>query len=82
MWSRDLAKQVGVVLPLFACEHYYVVSEPVSGLPSSLPIMRDLDHGVYFKEDPASFSSLFRRQREPAADVQGAGRFQLWRVAL
>ncbi len=51
MWSRDLARQVGVVLPLFACEHYYVVTEPVPGLASNLPIMRDLDHGVYFKED-------------------------------
>lgn len=51
MWSRDLAKQVGVTLPLFACEHYYVVTEAIDGLPASLPIMRDLDHGVYFKED-------------------------------
>ncbi len=51
MWSRDLAKQVGVVLPLFACEHYYVVTEPVPDLARNLPIMRDLDHGVYFKED-------------------------------
>lgn len=51
MWSRDLAKQVGVVLPLFACEHYYVVTDLVAGLPRNLPIMRDLDHGVYFKED-------------------------------
>ena len=51
MWSRDLAKQVGVVLPLFACEHYYVVTEPIPGLATNLPIMRDLDYGVYFKED-------------------------------
>ncbi|AVA21319.1 glycine-cleavage system T/FAD dependent oxidoreductase domain-containing protein [Rhizobium sp. NXC24] len=51
MWSRDLAKQVGVVLPLFACEHYYVVTDAIPGLPKNLPIMRDLDHGVYFKED-------------------------------
>jgi 4-methylaminobutanoate oxidase (formaldehyde-forming) len=51
MWSRDLAKQVGVVLPLFACEHYYVVTEAVPGLPAKLPIMRDLDYGLYFKED-------------------------------
>ena len=51
MWSRDLAKQVGVVLPLFACEHYYVVTEPMAELRTNLPIMRDLDHGVYFKED-------------------------------
>lgn len=51
MWSRDLAKQVGVVLPLFACEHYYVVTEAIPGLAPQLPIMRDLDHGVYFKED-------------------------------
>lgn len=51
MWSRDLAKQVGVVLPLFACEHYYVVTDAIPDLPKNLPIMRDLDHGVYFKED-------------------------------
>ena len=51
LWSRDLARQVGVVLPLYACEHYYVVTEAIPDLPRSLPIMRDFDHGVYFKED-------------------------------
>jgi len=51
MWSRDLAKQVGIVLPLFACEHYYAVTDAVPDLPKNLPIMRDLDHGIYFKED-------------------------------
>lgn len=51
MWSRDLAKQVGVILPLFACEHYYAVTDAVPDLPKNLPIMRDLDHGIYFKED-------------------------------
>lgn len=51
LWSRDLARQVGVVLPLYACEHYYVVTEAIADLPRSLPIMRDFDHGVYFKED-------------------------------
>jgi 4-methylaminobutanoate oxidase (formaldehyde-forming) len=51
MWSRDLAAEAGVVLPLYACEHYYVVTEEIPGLPSDLPIMRDLDNGVYFKED-------------------------------
>jgi len=51
MWSRDLAASVGVTLPLYACAHYYAVTEAMPGLRRNLPIMRDLDSGNYFKED-------------------------------
>lgn len=51
MWSRDLAAAIGVTLPLYACAHYYVVTEPIPALQKNLPIMRDLDNGNYFKED-------------------------------
>jgi 4-methylaminobutanoate oxidase (formaldehyde-forming) len=50
LWSRDIAKKIGVNLPLYACEHYYVVTETMSGL-TPRPVMRDFDKGIYFKED-------------------------------
>ena len=50
MWSRDIAKTVGVDLPLYACEHFYVVTEPMDEL-TKRPVLRDFDKGIYFKED-------------------------------
>jgi 4-methylaminobutanoate oxidase (formaldehyde-forming) len=50
LWSRDIASQVGVHLPLYACEHYYVVTEEMPKL-TRRPVMRDFDKGIYFKED-------------------------------
>ncbi len=50
LWSRDIAKKIGVNLPLYACEHYYVVTEAMSSL-TPRPVMRDFDKGIYFKED-------------------------------
>jgi 4-methylaminobutanoate oxidase (formaldehyde-forming) len=51
MWSRQLAAACGVAAPLQACEHFYAVTEPFSGLTSDLPVLRDPDHCAYFKED-------------------------------
>jgi glycine/D-amino acid oxidase-like deaminating enzyme len=31
MWGRDLASQNGVTLPLHACEHFYLITEPSRG---------------------------------------------------
>jgi len=51
MWTRDLAAQVGVTVPLHACEHYYVLFKDVPGLSPDLPVLRDYDHCSYFKYD-------------------------------
>ncbi len=51
MWARELGRGAGVNLPLHACEHFYVVTEPMAGVPASLPIMRDMDSCAYYKED-------------------------------
>jgi 4-methylaminobutanoate oxidase (formaldehyde-forming) len=50
LWSRDIAAKIGVDLPLYACEHFYVVSDDIDGL-GKRPVLRDFDQGVYFKED-------------------------------
>lgn len=51
MWSRDLAAQVGVSIPLHAAEHFYIVTETVEGLPNNLPVLRVPDECAYYKED-------------------------------
>ena len=50
MWGRDLAAQNNVTLPLHACEHFYLVTEPIEGL-SRLPVLRVPDECAYYKED-------------------------------
>ncbi|MCP3688681.1 MAG: FAD-binding oxidoreductase, partial [Gammaproteobacteria bacterium] len=50
LWSRELATPIGVDLPLYACEHFYVVTDEMPEL-SKRPVLRDFDKGIYFKED-------------------------------
>lgn len=50
-WSRHLAETAGVLLPLQAVEHMYIVTEPISDLPDPFPVVRDLDRGIYIKGD-------------------------------
>lgn len=51
MWARDLGRQNGVGVPLHACEHYYLVTEPIDNLPGDLPVLRSYCDGTYWKED-------------------------------
>lgn len=50
MWARDLGQQNGVSIPLHACEHFYLVTEPIPGL-TRLPVLRVPDECAYYKED-------------------------------
>jgi 4-methylaminobutanoate oxidase (formaldehyde-forming) len=51
MWARELGALAGVSVPLHAAEHFYIVTQPLAGLPPDLPILRDADACSYFKED-------------------------------
>jgi len=51
MWGRDVGLMAGVDVPLQACEHYYIVTEPIEGLPRDLPTLRAQDEAAYYKED-------------------------------
>ncbi len=51
MWAREFGDLAGAPVPVQACEHFYVVTEPVPGLPSTLPVLRDMDGCAYYKED-------------------------------
>jgi len=51
MWSHQLGRDIGVNIPLHACEHFYLVTEPIPNLPSGLPVLRDTDNCIYVKEE-------------------------------
>ena len=51
MWSHLFAKAHGVTVPLHAAEHFYIVTEPVDGLPSTQPILNIIEERNYWKED-------------------------------
>ena len=70
MWSRDLAAQVGVSLPLHAAEHFYIVTEPVAGLAADLPVLFLGDEWTYYKEDAGKLLVGFF---EPVAKPWGQG---------
>jgi len=49
-WTRELAKSIGVTVPLVSVEHQYLITEPFD-VPSSLPTLRDPDRLTYYKEE-------------------------------
>ncbi len=51
MWSRELGRSIGVNIPLHACEHFYIVTEPIAELPRNMPVVRVPDECTYYKED-------------------------------
>ncbi|MGD1925603.1 MAG: FAD-dependent oxidoreductase [Paracoccaceae bacterium] len=50
MWAREVGAMAGCAVPLHACEHFYIVTEPVEGL-TQLPVLRVPDECAYYKED-------------------------------
>ncbi len=70
MWSRDLGRSVGVNIPLHACEHFYIVSEPIAELPRNMPVVRVPDECTYYKEDAGK---LMVGAFEPKAKPWGGG---------
>ncbi|MDP2083023.1 MAG: FAD-dependent oxidoreductase [Pseudotabrizicola sp.] len=69
MWGRDLAAQNGVTVPLHACEHFYLVTEPISGL-GHLPVLRVPDECAYYKSDAGK---MMLGAFEPKAKPWGMG---------
>jgi 4-methylaminobutanoate oxidase (formaldehyde-forming) len=66
MWSHELARPLGVRLPLHAAEHFYVVTEPIADLPANLPVLRVPDEWAYYKEDAGKLLvGAFEPQAKP-----------------
>lgn len=63
MWTRQLAATAGVKVPLQACEHFYVVTEPIDGVIRDMPTIRDPTNYTYFKEETGKIMAGFFEPR-------------------
>ena len=69
MWSRQIGEKVGVNIPLYPAEHFYVITEPIKEIPKTLPVIRDFDSRTYFKEDAGKLLlGIFEGKSIPAFD--------------
>ena len=69
MWSRQIGEKIGVSVPLYPAEHFYVITEPIENLSKTLPVIRDFDNSVYFKEDAGKLLiGIFEGKSIPAFD--------------
>ena len=50
-WARQLGALAGVNVPLWSAEHFYIVTERIEGVHPMLPVMRDPDGFIYYKEE-------------------------------
>ncbi len=51
MWARELGEQVGVNIPNQAAEHYYLITEPIAGMPHDMPVLEDPSSYGYFRDE-------------------------------
>ena len=50
-WARKVGQMCGVDVPLHSAEHMYIVTGKIEGVHPDLPVMRDPDGYIYFKEE-------------------------------
>ena len=50
-WARQFGRLAGVNVPLYSAEHFYIVTGKITGVHPMLPVMRDPDGFIYYKEE-------------------------------
>ena len=50
-WARQFGALAGVNVPLYPAEHFYIVTDKIAGVHPMLPVMRDPDGFIYYKEE-------------------------------
>jgi len=72
MWSRQIGEDIGVSIPLYPNEHFYIITEPLEKLPKNLPVLRDYNACLYLKEDAGKMLvGIFEPNAKPAFKDKG-----------
>jgi heterotetrameric sarcosine oxidase gamma subunit len=50
-WARQFGRLAGVNVPLYSAEHFYIVTDRIAGVHPMMPVMRDPDGFIYYKEE-------------------------------
>ena len=51
LWSREVGAMAGAEVPVMACEHFYLLTEPIREIVGNLPTLSDHDHHLYIRDD-------------------------------
>jgi glycine cleavage system aminomethyltransferase T/glycine/D-amino acid oxidase-like deaminating enzyme len=65
IYAPEIGRMVGVTIPLVPMAHQYLVTKPIDGVHSAIPMLRDPDHLVYFREEVGGLVAG-GYEREPA----------------
>jgi 4-methylaminobutanoate oxidase (formaldehyde-forming) len=72
MWSRQIGEDIGVSVPLYPNENFYIITEPLEKLPKNLPVLRDYNSCLYLKEDAGKMLvGIFEPNAKPAFKERG-----------
>ncbi len=67
MWMRQIGLRIGVDIPVYPCEHHYVITRPIEGVTRNNPCTRDPDAGLYFRalDDGGLKIGAFKQRSKP-----------------
>ena len=51
LWSRQISAMAGVDVPIWPCEHFYLLTKPVDGMTGNMPTLSDHDGHLYIRDD-------------------------------
>ena len=51
LWSREVAAMAGADVPVWPCEHFYLLTKPVEGMTGNVPTLSDHDSHLYIRDD-------------------------------
>lgn len=51
LWSREIGSMAGAEVPLWPCEHFYLLTKPVPGITGNMPTLSDHDSHLYIRDD-------------------------------
>lgn len=51
LWSREIGAMAGTDVPLWPCEHFYLLTKPVDGITGNMPTLSDHDNHLYIRDD-------------------------------
>jgi glycine cleavage system T protein len=66
MWAHEVGRMAGIEVPVVPMSHQFLITEPINGVRSDLPTMRDPDLLVYFREEVGGLV-VGGYERSPAA---------------
>ncbi len=51
LWSRAVGQMANAEVPVWPCEHFYLLTKPIEGVAGNLPTLSDHDSHLYIRDD-------------------------------